>query len=156
MVNQQFAKNITNRKRPDAQEQTKAKKKRTDEALSLSQNGFQYEGNIIERESYHNFRVDEPIKRVVPGKRSYAETVSYGKKIVVFGDSHMRRIDRRKLIGSVKPKTQVKFFNGVKSEQLEYYVIPTIKEQNPDVVIIHVGSNNVNYILFLGKLRKIL
>ena len=24
-------------------------------------------------------------------------------------------------------------------------MIPTIKEQNPDVVIIHVGSNNVNY-----------
>jgi len=24
-------------------------------------------------------------------------------------------------------------------------VIPTIKEQNPDVVIIHVGSNHVNY-----------
>ena len=33
----------------------------------------------------------------------------------------------------------------LKEKELKYSVIPTIKEQDPDRVIIHVGSNNVNF-----------
>ena len=33
-------------------------------------------------------------QRVVPGNRTYASATKYGKKAVVIGDSHLRRINR--------------------------------------------------------------
>ena len=36
-------------------------------------------------------------KKVIPGDRSYAETMSYGRKILFIGDSHVNRINKRKL-----------------------------------------------------------
>ena len=34
-------------------------------------------------------------QRVVPGNRTYASATKYGKKAVVIGSSHLRRINRR-------------------------------------------------------------
>ena len=85
-------------------------------------------------------------KKVVPGNRSYAETASYGKKILVIGDSHVNRINRRKLNYSFKrAQCVVKPFSGAKIEDLEHYMIPNLKQQQPDIAVIHVGSNNVSY-----------
>ena len=122
-----------------------ARKKRTDEALSfLKTVPFYKPYSAID-----NFNKDLPRtqnhKKVVPGKRTYAEKLQYGKKVLIFGDSHMSRVDRKKLDYNIKGKSLIKSFGGIKSEQLKYYVIPTIKEQDPDRVIIHVGSNNVNF-----------
>ena len=68
------------------------------------------------------------------------------KKILVIGDSHVNRINRRKLNYSFK-KAQcvVKPFSGAKIEDLEHYIIPNLKQQQPDIAVIHVGSNNVSY-----------
>ena len=90
-------------------------------------------------------RYDPPNKRVVPGRRTYAETLEYGKKVVIFGDSRMKRIDRKKLNQNINGKAVMKNFHGVTLEELEYYVYPTIKKEKPDRVIVHVGSNNVNF-----------
>ena len=37
------------------------------------------------------------------------------------------------------------FFSGAKIEDLEHYIIPKLKQQQPDIAVIHVGSNNVSY-----------
>ena len=57
----------------------------------------------------------------------------------------MKRIDRKKLNQNINGKAVMKNFDGVTSEELEYYVYPTIKKEKPDRVIVFVGSNNVNF-----------
>ena len=37
----------------------------------------------------------------------------------------------------------LKFFLGATVSNLNYYAKPTLYEQNPDVVMIHVGINNL-------------
>ena len=40
----------------------------------------------------------------------------------------------------------VKPFSGAKIEDLEHYIIPNLKQQQqPDIAVIHAGSNNVSY-----------
>ena len=40
----------------------------------------------------------------------------------------------------------VKPFSRAKIEDLEHYIIPNLKQQQqPDIAVIHVGSNNVSY-----------
>ena len=82
---------------------------------------------------------------MVPGNCTYSDVVQYGKKIVTFGDSHMKTVNSAKLNFYINGKAQIKFFRGVNSEQLEYYVIPTVIKEKPDSVVIVVGSNDVNF-----------
>ena len=39
----------------------------------------------------------------------------------------------------------VKPFSGAKIEDLEHYIIPNLKQQQPDIAVIHVGSNNFSH-----------
>ena len=43
-------------------------------------------------------------KAVIPGQRTYAETTSYGKKVLFLGDSHLRRINKNCLNNSSKTR----------------------------------------------------
>ena len=68
------------------------------------------------------------------------------KKFFVIGDSHVNRINRRKLNYSFKrAQCVVKPFSGTKIEDLEHYIIQNLKQQQPGIAVIHVGSNNVSY-----------
>ena len=85
-------------------------------------------------------------KKVVPGNRSYASSTQYGKKVFVVGDSHLKRINRRKFDYSLSnAKSYIKSFPGAKVEELEHYVIPHLQYQKPDATIMHIGGNNINY-----------
>ena len=87
-----------------------------------------------------------PRKQVVPGVRSYASVTEYGKKVFVIGDSHLKRINRRKFNNSFdNAKSFIKSFPGAKVEELQHYVTPHLETQKPDISIIHVGGNNINY-----------
>ena len=87
-----------------------------------------------------------PRKQVVPGVRSYASVAEYGKKVFVIGDSHLKRINRRKFNNSFKNgRSFIKSFSGAKVEELQHYVTPHLETQKPDISIIHVGGNNINY-----------
>ena len=66
-----------------------------------------------------NDAYDIPNKRVVPGRRTYAETLEYGKKVVIFGDSHITRTNRKRLTQNMNEKALIKHFSGVTSEELE-------------------------------------
>ena len=86
-----------------------------------------------------------PKKRVVPGVRSCASATEYEKKVFVIGDSHLKRINRRKFNNSLKnARSFIKSFPGAKVEELQHYVTPHLKAQKPNISIIHVGGNNVN------------
>ena len=108
---------ITCRKRPINKNQSdNTKRKRTDEALSISQNIPNYNSCNFAMLQSNSQRYDPPNKKIAPGRRTYAETLEYGKKIVIFGDSHMKRIDRKKLNQNINGKAVMKIFDGVTSE----------------------------------------
>ena len=88
---------------------------------------------------------------IVPGNRSYAETTKYGKKVIVFGDSHLARINRKLFNDSLQHcRSRLKYFSGAKTKDLEHYVTPTLNEEEPDIVVIHIGSNDIDF----RKLRQ--
>ena len=67
------------------------------------------------------------------------------KKITVFGDSLVKRIRGVELSKRVKSgSTFIKSFPGANAKELTHYVVPTLVEQSPDAVIVHVGSNNIS------------
>ena len=39
----------------------------------------------------------------------------------------------------------MKSFPGAKVEELQHYLTPHLETQEPDISIIHVGGNNINY-----------
>ena len=72
-----------------------------------------------------------PRKQVVPGVRSYASIAEYGKK--GFPNSFKNG------------RSFIKSFPGAKVEELQHYVTPHLETQKPDISMIHVGDNNINY-----------
>ena len=86
---------------------------------------------------------------VVPGNSTYAGTLREGKKILMTGDSHIRRVKRDKLQNSFNnAKSLVRYFSGAKMEDLHHYIIPSLLKEKPDTVVIHVGSNNITHRIF--------
>ena len=71
-----------------------------------------------------------PKMKVIPGKRSFASTTDYGKKIFVVGDCHMKRIKRKRFKNLFeKAKSLIKSFPRTKLQELEYYVAPHLNAQ---------------------------
>ena len=84
-------------------------------------------------------------QRVVPGKKTYASATKYDKNIVVIGDSHLKRIERNLFKNSFdNAKSFIKSFGGAKTDHMKH-IIPSLKEQKPDIIVIHVGGNDINY-----------
>ena len=64
------------------------------------------------------------------------------RKTVIIGDSMIKGIQSWKLKKSLKENVQVKVFHGASIEDMKHYIIPT-KKVEPNVVILHVGTNNL-------------
>ena len=78
-------------------------------------------------ERYIENQPETPRKKIVPGNHSYASTTDYGKKIFVVGDSHIKRINRKRFNNSFeKAKSFIKSFPGAKIQELRYHVAPHI------------------------------
>ena len=89
--------------------------------------------------------------KVEPGNSTYAGTLREGKKILMIGDSHIRRVKRDKLLNSFdNAKYFVRYFSGAKTENLHYHIIPLLLKEKPDTVVIHVSSNNITHRIFEG------
>ena len=68
--------------------------------------------------------------KVVPGNNTYAGTLRDGKKILMIGDSHIRRVKRDKLQNSFdNAKTFVTYFSGAKTEDLHHYIISSLLKE---------------------------
>ena len=52
-------------------------------------------------------------------------------------------------------KSYIKCFGGGTVEELSYYVIPSLLKQQPDYVVLHIGSNNISFKDLSVDLRKL-
>ena len=102
--------------------------------------------NVCTTEKSIQNQQEIPRKQVVTGVRSYASVAEYGEKVFAIGDSHLKRINRRKFNNSFKNgRSFIKSFPDAKVEELQHYVTPHLETQKLDIFIIHVGGNNINY-----------
>ena len=102
--------------------------------------------NCITEKYLNNHVTLRKNQRVVPGNKTYSSARKYAKKIVVIGDSHLKRIKRNLFNNSFdNAKSFIKPFGGAKTEHMKHYVIPSLTEPKPDIIVIHVGGNDINY-----------
>ena len=95
-----------------------------------------------------NNQYEEPLAqrkaRKVPGRSTYVEATKFGKKICVIGDSHLNRIKRHIFQKSVNGrKIYFNIFRGATSKRLNHHILPTFHEDQPDLVLLHIGSNDI-------------
>jgi len=68
------------------------------------------------------------------------------KKVILIGDSHVKRINKE-LFNFALEKDDVKAFlnnfDGATSRKLNHHILPTLHEEQPHMVIIHVGTNDI-------------
>ena len=83
-------------------------------------------------------------RKVVPGKNTYKEAVKNGKGVVVFTDSMSKGIRVREFNNYfVNGTARFRRFPGSKSKQMLHYITPTLVDDTPEHVILHVGRNNL-------------
>ena len=65
-------------------------------------------------------------------------------KIFVVGHSHVSRTGKERFKKYVDgANVYFTCFSGADTTQLDYYVLPTLAEESPDSVEIHIGSNSI-------------
>ena len=80
----------------------------------------------------------------VPGNSNYASITKNGRKILVVGDSHIKRIRRNDFNKELKNgKAFFRCFSESTSKQSNHYIIPSLADDKPEAAIIHVGTNDV-------------
>ena len=66
------------------------------------------------------------------------------KKKYVLGDSIVKHVEGWQLSKMTNQKVYVRSFSGAKVKCIKDYVKPCIRENDPDHVILHVGTNEMN------------
>ena len=62
------------------------------------------------------------------------------------GDSHLERLSKQLFNYSIRDTHAViKNFDGATTKRLGHHVLPILKEDKPDSVLIHIGTNDVNH-----------
>ena len=80
----------------------------------------------------------------IPGNRNYANISKNGRKILVLGDTHVKRIRRFDFNKEFRYiKAYFGSFSGATSKQLDHYIIPSLIDDKLDADIIHVGTNDI-------------
>ena len=83
-------------------------------------------------------------KKKVPGNASYGNVVKDGKKIGLLGDSNLNRIIVKEMNEMVNTGNVIKYsYSGATAAHLGHYS-DVLLEDNPDVVVIHVGTNDIH------------
>ena len=115
-------------------------------------NSYCYQDNLaqerLERDKVINRQNDDIIFRppIVPGNRQYSSITRYGRKVIVVGDSHLINIKRRLFNDSlINGKGYIKCYKGAKAEDLNYHIMPSLLREKPDIVLINIGSNDINF-----------
>ena len=79
-----------------------------------------------------------------PGNSNYTSISNNDPKILVVGDSHVKRIIRIDFNKELRhSKAYFRSFSGAVSNQLDHYIIPSLVNDKP--VIIHFGTSNILY-----------
>ena len=106
-------------------------------------NSFKRNGFVVDQRPDRN--INSFKMNTIPGNSSYANIVRNGKKIALFGDSITKRVRGKEMNKHLlNGRAFIKSFPGARSKELNHYIVPTIAEENPDAVVIHVGTNDLN------------
>ena len=86
-----------------------------------------------------------PQQRMAPGIASYARAMKYkNEKVCIIGDSHLKRKNKRQFRKELgKRFSYFKCFSGANIKQLNCYIDPTLVDETPQTVVIHIGSNGI-------------
>ena len=83
-------------------------------------------------------------QRIRPGDNDYNEAVKYGKTTVVFSTSITKGINVRQFNDRYKMGTaRFRRFHGAKSKYMKHYVLPTLVDEKPQVVLLQCGGNDL-------------
>ena len=86
--------------------------------------------------------------KTIPGHRSYADTVKRGRNVMLYSDSICNRMSKWELnkkatSAGINCQINKKSFVGATSEDVyTHHMMPTLKTNAPDAVIIHAGIND--------------
>ena len=62
------------------------------------------------------------------------------------GGSHIRRVKRKLFNNSLyEQKAHLNGFSGANIKHLDNFITPTLLEDRPDIVIIHIGPNDITH-----------
>ena len=76
---------------------------------------------------------------------SYQHPTNRKRKLFVVGDSHLEMSSKQLFNYSIRDTHAViKNFDGATTKRLGHHVLPILKEDKPDSVLIHIGTNDVN------------
>ena len=84
------------------------------------------------KERYIENQCETSRRKIVPENHSYASTAEYGKNIFVVGDSHSKRITKRRFNNSFEKafiKSFIKSFPGAIIGESAHYVVPHLNVQ---------------------------
>ena len=72
-------------------------------------------------------------------------TLLTAEKTFVVGNSHLKRLSKQLFNYSMRDTHAViKNFDGATTKRLVHHVLPKMKEDKPDSVLIHIGTNDIN------------
>ena len=62
----------------------------------------------------------------------------------MIGDSHLNRINKSRFKNdNAEHALYFKCFSGSNTKQLDYYANPTLVDEQPNTVIVHIGSDDI-------------
>ena len=81
--------------------------------------------------------------KITPGNRSYSNMTSKGRKILILSDSILGRIQMNKFNNDLPTgRAYRKYFPGATPKEIAYYCLPILRNDKPDVVVLHIGTNS--------------
>ena len=100
--------------------------------------------SICTTEKYLQHHIHQ--RRIVPGNYSYSNATPHQKrKALVIGDSHLNRINMSRFKNdNLGHEVYFKCLSGSNTKQLNDYENPTLVDEQPNKVIVHIGSNDIN------------
>ena len=79
-------------------------------------------------------------QKILPGNSNYVNETKYVGKIMMIGDSHIKRMKMGLFNNSFETvQSKIKSFNGAKTQELKHEIIPSLAEQKPDIAVVHIG-----------------
>ena len=99
---------------------------------------------VVQNVNNNNNNNFVPRPRTVPGNSTYANITNKGKKTLVIGASMINYIDIKEFNHFVENGYAIKrSYSGSTTSDLSWHIIPALIEQQPDSVIINIGTNNL-------------
>ena len=89
------------------------------------------------------YKISRRPQTTVPGNSTYADITRRGKKVCIIGASIVQRINMREFNNNLHEMYATKAsYPGANVERARYYMKKPLEEENPDTVIINIGTNN--------------